>query len=271
MEILYFYPRWGSENLSWEAFFQNAAEDGFDGVEICVPVENDEKQLVRRLLVKTGLKLIAQQWLTLEENDFEKYKIKFEACIRNSVDLKPLFINSQTGRDYFSFEQNGEIIDLATRLEKELDIAIVHETHRGKMAYSPGITQQYFDRYPELKITADFSHWCNVTESYLQNFSQEVEETMSRSVHIHARVGHPEGPQVINPKAPEWEEALNFHLNWWDQIVELHSTSGNQFLTITPEFGPKPYMTTIPFLNNEIADQKELNIWMRNLLKERYN
>jgi hypothetical protein len=39
----------------------------------------------------------------------------------------------------------------------------------GGLAFMPALIQQYFDRYPDLRITADFSHWCNVSETFLQN------------------------------------------------------------------------------------------------------
>jgi len=41
-------------------------------------------------------------------------------------------------------------------------------------------------------------------------------------------------------------------------------------LTITPEFGPFPYMVSLPGTNEPIANQWEVNLFMMNLLKERY-
>ena len=41
-------------------------------------------------------------------------------------------------------------------------------------------------------------------------------------------------------------------------------------LTITPEFGPPPYLVTLPFTQQPLTDQWAVNVFMMNLLKERY-
>ncbi|GAB1483119.1 hypothetical protein MASR2M78_19350 [Treponema sp.] len=51
------------------------------------------------------------------------------------------------------------------------------------------------------------SRWCTVAESYLEDQKEAVDAALSRTDHIHARVGFPEGPQVGDPAAPEWEES----------------------------------------------------------------
>ncbi|MBS7233790.1 hypothetical protein KHA90_22490 [Flavobacterium psychroterrae] len=122
----------------------------------------------------------------------------------------------------------------------------------------------------QAKITADFSHWCVVSESLLEQQEDAVNLAISRAIHIHARVGHTEGPQVNDPKAPEWQIAVSAHLKWWDQIVKERVDDAAEFLTITPEFGPVPYMQTIPFSTMPVSNQWEINVYMMNLLKSRY-
>jgi hypothetical protein len=122
----------------------------------------------------------------------------------------------------------------------------------------------------EFLITADFSHWVCVTESMLQNFTEMVDEAIIRSRHIHARVRFEEGPQVPNPWAPEWKYALDNFLSWWDRIVEVNAEADCKILPLTTEFGPKPYMPTIPFTNQPVADQFGINCYMKDLLNERY-
>jgi hypothetical protein len=83
-------------------------------------------------------------------------------------------------------------------------------------------------------------------------------------------VGYPEGPQVPDPAAPEWNEALQYHLNWWDKIIARKRAEANTLVTITPEFGPYPYMVHLPYSQKPIADQWANNVYMMNLLRERY-
>uniref|UniRef100_UPI00404737EF hypothetical protein n=1 Tax=Mariniflexile sp. TaxID=1979402 RepID=UPI00404737EF len=93
---------------------------------------------------------------------------------------------------------------------------------------------------------------------------------ISRTEHIHARVGFPEGPQISDPRAPEWKSALNHHLLWWDKVVALKKSAHEKELTITPEFGPQPYMPVLPYSQTPLSNQWDINVFMMDLLKKRY-
>ena len=109
-----------------------------------------------------------------------------------------------------------------------------------------------------------------VHESLLQGKDAELQEILDRSYHIHARVGHAEGPQVSNPEAPEWKKALNRHLDIWEKVIKKHWKKDKTF-TITTEFGPADYMPTLPFTHLPVADQWKANVFMMKVLKERMN
>jgi hypothetical protein len=217
---------------------------------------------------KHNLAFIGQHWETVEP-DFEKHCKEFEFRLRNLADVKPIFINSQTGKDYYSFEQNVKLISLARDIAEETGVKIIHETHRGKFSFAAHITKKYLENIADLIITLDISHWCNTAESLLQDQKEAVDLAISRTDHIHARIGFAEGPQITDPRDPAWNEAMQFHLSCWDKVVKLKKDPDSP-LTITPEFGPHPYMMNLPFTNQPVSDQWEINIYMMNLLKERY-
>lgn len=269
MEILFFCPHWGLEQLTLEEAFQKIKDAGYDGVEMAVPFNPEKKHEFLQLLQKYSLKLIAQQWSATGET-FVQYKASFQEHLYHFAAVSPLFINSQTGKDYYSFEQNRELILLAEQISGETGIPIVHETHRGKFSFCAATTRQFLEAIPDFTLAADFSHWCNVSESFLQDQQDTVAIAINRAAHIHARVGHTQAAQVSDPRAPEWQEALNYHLNWWDSIVGKHREQGTKVFTITPEFGPWPYMPALPFTHQPVTSQWEANLYMRNLLKERY-
>jgi sugar phosphate isomerase/epimerase len=269
MKIKFFSPHWGMENMLLEEAFNKIKEAGFDGVEMTVPFQLQEKEHFLNLLEKYELDLIAQQW-SAAGITFKEYKQSFQQHLYHFASVKPLFINSQTGKDYYTFEQNSELIHLAAKIEEETGVPIVHETHRGKFSFCAAITGKFLEAIPGFSIAADFSHWCNVSESYLQDQQETVAVAIGRANHIHARVGHPQGAQVSDPRVPEWQEALQYHLQWWDAIIEKHRKSGTTLFTITPEFGPWPYMPALPYTRQPVTSQWEVNLFMRNLLKERY-
>jgi hypothetical protein len=93
---------------------------------------------------------------------------------------------------------------------------------------------------------------------------------LSRTGHIHARIGHAEGPQVNDPRAPEWKDALNAHLTWWDAIVANKLKHGETLITFLTEFGPPAYLPTLPYTQQPVANQWEINVHMMQLLRARY-
>jgi hypothetical protein len=118
-------------------------------------------------------------------------------------------------------------------------------------------------------ITADLSHWVCTTESFLENFPEAMEEAIRRTVHIHARVGFEEGPQVGDPRAPEWQEAVEKFVGWWQRMIDCRESAGAAVMTITAEFGPPPYLPTIPFSRQPVADQFAVNCYMKDLIAGR--
>lgn len=63
-----------------------------------------------------------------------------------------------------------------------------HETHRGRLGYSPQSTWPVFDMREQFCMPADLSHWVCVTESMLDNIAATFDEAIKRSRHIHVRI-----------------------------------------------------------------------------------
>jgi len=269
-DILFFCPRWGSEDMAWEDFLDQVKAAGYDGVEWAISrdVPVAEMERVWDLAYQKELVIIPQHYDT-HETLFRTHQQLFLAWLRKVEPFRPLKINSQTGRDFFTEHRTGQLLALARRFAQESGIPVCHETHRGKFTFAAHITKTYIKRNQELRLTLDLSHWVNVAETLLEDQPEIMPLVVERTDHIHARVGHAEGPQVPDPRMPEWQDALQTHLNWWDQVVWRKRALKEQ-LTITTEFGPYPYMVNIPQTGKPIADQWEVNVFMLNLLKERY-
>jgi hypothetical protein len=270
VKIKFFCPLWGSASLSYPQFFKKAREDGYDGVEMSLPFNKAEKSEILSLLRDYDLELVAQHYET-SDPDPRLHRENYRKHLYNLAEAKPLFINSQTGKDYFSFKQNAELIDISFQVEKETSVPVYHETHRGKFSFALHITRQFLEMIPKLELGLDVSHWCNVAESLLHDQPGNLEIALLHTRHIHARVGYAEGPQITDPRLAEWEETLNFHLSCWDKVYENFKLLKREYLTITPEFGPYPYMQHLPFTRMPVANQWEINAYMKDMLKARYS
>jgi sugar phosphate isomerase/epimerase len=267
MKLLFFRSLWGMVETGLEDRLKRIKTGGFDGVEMNAPDEPAQRQALRALLDALGLELIVQQHTTGQTP--AEHLASFEALYRRALDLHPRFINSHTGKDYYTTAENAAILRRAVEMESELGVPVTHEIHRGRATFSAPATEALIEAVPAVRFTADFSHWCVVHESLLEDQAERVAQAVAHSAHIHARVGFSEGPQVNDPRAPEWQAAVDAHLAWWQAIADCHAADGREALTITPEFGPPGYMPTLPFTRQPVSDLWEVNVYMRDLLRSR--
>lgn len=262
-------PYWGFNGSMYE-FFKKAKNDGYDGVEIIWL--NDASLCSQLFAAFKEFELEVGFLCRGDESDPQKqlhtYKNVLHKALTNPHQ-KPLYINVHSGRDFFSETENQKFIDHSLELEKRFDIPIYHETHRSRMLYAAHISKSFLEANKNLRITLDISHWCNVSESLLEDQQDAVMLALERTEHVHSRIGHPEGPQIGDPRAPEWKQAVDAHFAWWDKIVAMKKQEGKP-LTMLTEFGPPTYMPTIPFTNKPVADQWTINKYMMDIWKKRY-
>lgn len=269
MKILYFRSVWGLDEFpSVEAKLEKIKSGGFDGVELEVPLDVETCRRARKAADELGLLIVAQQWRTSGQTVAE-HTASLEPQYERALILKPLYLNSHTGCDHFTLEENLAIFDHANALAAKHGIEVYHETHRGRALFSAPATMQFLAARPKLKLVADFSHWCCVHESLLADQTERVTRATQNAFAIHARVGHTEGPQIPDPRDPLWQPNLEAHLAWWKKIVAHRKAEGCAMLPVCPEFGPAPYMTLLPHSHRPIADLWEINCFMRDWLKER--
>lgn len=266
-QLLVMATNWGF-NGSYDEFCAKAKAEGYDGAEIWWPGDEKSRTALFEALNKHGLK-IGFLWGS-GETDFRKHEEQFQKTIKNILDAKPIYVNCHSGKDFFSAEQNQKLIDFSYSAIAQTGIPVYHETHRGRALFSTPVTKNFINKSSQLKITLDISHWCNVHESMLGDQAEVIDLTLSRTEHIHARIGHPEGPQVNDPRAPEWKDAVQTHLNWWDKVVDRKRKEGGR-ITFLTEFGPPDYMPTIPYTRQPVANQWEINVYMLELLRKRYS
>jgi sugar phosphate isomerase/epimerase len=275
MRIRYICPYWGYEGKEAGRFLEDALLSGYDGIEINIP---DDGVFTQELLkgidrIKSehnpGFVFIAQQVLSVADESVTDYTRKMCSRLEYLSSLGPDFINSHTGKDHFSFDDNCDIIARAERIAKQSGIPVLHEIHRGRFTFHGKTLLPYFKVFPELKLTGDFSHWCTVSESMLQDQADVLEAVLPYIKHLHARIGFEQGPQVNDPFAPEWENHMETFIGWWQQVIAKQKAEQNPLLTITPEFGPGPYMPMMPYTREPLSDQHLINNKMKQVLKTR--
>ena len=266
MNLLFTKSKWEMWDDPLGSFLDRARGDGFDAVEIYLPAQAESALEIATQVADHGLKLVAQ--INTQGDCAEQHLETLERRFCFAAETAPLLINSHTGSDVFSFEDNLRIFERGCELSRELRLPFTNETHRSRPTGSGPQTRRYLEALPEMRLNADFSHWFCVHESDLTNQPENVDLAIQRASHIHARVGFDQGPQVPAPLAPEWADWTQLHLSLWQGIVATRQAAGAEFLTITPEFGPPPYMPVEPHTRRPLADAWEVNVEFHRWLRE---
>lgn len=268
-ELIVLATNWGFAGTT-EEFCAAAKKEGYDGIEIWWPGDDKGRQELFAALKKYRLQVgfLCAGNGTDPVAHLESFKRSTTAAATNSHQA-PLYVNCHSGKDFFSFEQSVPFIEHTVQLAKSSGIPVLHETHRGRIMYAAPVAKQHMQKNSALRLTLDISHWCNVHESMLEDQNDTVQQALDRTDHIHARVGHPEGPQVNDPRAPEWKDITETHFKWWDKIYDRKKKNG-QKMTFLTEFGPVHYMPALPYTVQPLSDQWAINVHMMKLLRERY-
>lgn len=260
MKLLVFRSLWGLTGPSRESIAR-IADAGFDGVE-GIPEDLERDELLK-ILRDHGLSLIA--------GVFAETPDEFETSLRRVAEYEPLLAFAHSGRDAMSRDAGCAFFERALAAEERVGLPVAHETHRGRLLYSPWSTRFYLERFPELRINADFSHWVTVCERLPVDQTEALELAISRTIHVHGRVGYEQGPQAPDPEAPEHEAHVRWHEEQWDRIRRAHEEDGREWISFTPEYGPPPYLHTLPFTGAPVADLQAVCARQAKRIRERWS
>lgn len=252
MKLWVFRALWGMTGTIPEQLERIRAA-GYEGVEfwpLSMPLERADWL---RLLDQYQLKAIVAANIEHRED--------LRSQLAELAAYQPLKINLHSGRDAMTWDEGCAFFEEALRVEAEIGVAVNHETHRGKILFTPWTTLAYLRQFPALKVTADYSHWVTVCERLPDDQAEVLALANQRAGHIHGRVGYAEGPQVPDPSAPEYADELAWHERQWEQIRRQHEAIGAAFLTFTPEYGPPGYLHTLPHTNVPVADLWTVCLW----------
>jgi sugar phosphate isomerase/epimerase len=153
--------------------------------------------------------------------------------------------------------------------EKENDFVVAHETHRKRFLHSPWAIRDFFLKYPDIRaqigLCADYSHLLCVAEVDTSDpvLNQVIDFLAPNVVHTQCRVGYDHGPQVPDPRSPEWIHYTEGMERWWDTIWQSQLARGYEYTTMIAEHGPPTYQMCVPGSQQPLADIWDVNHWVQ--------
>lgn len=266
MQLQTFKALWGNILPIHDAC-QQARLANFDGIEGRAPSTQHERLLWLDALDQNHSVYIAeivtgQDYVPNRNWSMQQHLDDLACQLENALPLNPLFATAITGLDAWPEEQSIEFFSQAMALADEKGIVISFETHRSRSLFNPWVTKRIVEAIPDIKLTADISHWCVVCERLMDVEIETIQAISGNVYHVHGRIGYDQGPQVPDPAAPEYAEALASHERIWQIFWTEQKAQNRKLSTFTPEFGPDGYCHLQPYTQQPVADIWKLNQWM---------
>ena len=263
MQLKVYKSLWGMAG-TLDTQFQRIRSAGYDGVE-SASSEIKDHLYFRQLLAEHSFDYVA-----LVYTEGPDHLEEFRRLVSSAMDLGPKKIVAHVGRDTMSYVKQVRFLEACLRLEEEIGMPIAHETHRRRPLFSPMQTVAILRELPDLKLNVDFSHWCCVTESLLEDHADAVSLATLQAIHIHGRVGYENGPQVPDPSVPEWQRCVAAHESWWNLVIAAHKERGEFELTFVPEYGPPTYMQTNPSTGQPVSELWDVCLWSADRFRKQF-
>ena len=266
MDIRFYRTFWGARS-SYIEFADEASADGYDGLEVPVPLEKSRQADLRAALDEHGFDLIAEictagSYVPERRATPAQHRDDFQRKLEAIHQVQTRQINCMAGCDAWPLAQSIDFFGELIALAKQAGIPISFETHRSRTLFTPWVARDMALALPDLYFTCDFSHWCVVCERLIDTENDALAVVAPRARHIHGRVGYDQGPQVPHPAAPEYAAALSAHQRWWELCWQGMQAAGLPQCTLTPEFGPDGYLHHQPFTDMPVGDLRQINRWM---------
>jgi hypothetical protein len=263
-ELILFASAWTFGGI--EACIREVETESFDGIEGPPPPTFAAARALGSTLATEGIPFIAEictggSYAPASAVPFDVHWEDFRAQVARAVEMGALFSTCLVGSDSWTEEKALEFFGRALELGSALGAELSFETHRSRPTFHPWATARFLRALPLLQLTCDFSHWCVVCERLVDD-EEVLALVISRARHLHARVGYAQGPQVPDPRAPEYAAELAAHEDWWRRVCLAAIKREAPTVTMTPEFGPDGYLHHAPFTNLPVADLGEINRWM---------
>jgi hypothetical protein len=251
----------------WEESFPRMKGAGYQGIELDLP-DSEGQHRLRERLEQFGFQYIAQ--IHTRGNTVEEHITCLKRRMIEAKHLKPRMVVCFGGHDGWGEPDVDLFIREALKIEEAVGIPIGHVTGRGRVLYQPWRTARLMEEHPGLKLCCSYSNWVVVTERLLEDIPSILQEAAKRCIHIHGRVGYEAGPQVPDPRAAEYQRQVEAHDLWWDAIWKTQAEQGVEATSFTPNYGPPPYLHTLPHTNAPVASLSEICDWQAARAKERF-
>lgn len=240
--------------------FSRCKAAGLEGVECWLSDENEKE--VTEALQRHGLRLaLGHRPFKVEDT---------QRLVERAVRVGADYVMAQPADAYTPVDQVAALVRAGRAAANDAGLCYFVETHRNNFTETIPQTLALIERVPELRITADLSHFVVVGEFYGwedERAHERMLPILERVAHIHGRISNGEQVQVdCSDGSPPW---ARFFVRLWTLAMQSWRAGAGpgDILPFSSELGPPRYAITTPD-GKEISDRWEQGLLMVQLAQE---
>lgn len=235
-------------------------EAGFEHIE-CWLDEAGQRE-VPPLVERYGLKLALGHRPNTVEDTLK--------LVETAARLKAQWVLCQPGTAYHSLDDIVRIVRAGAQAAADNGLCYFVETHRNNFTETIPQTLQLIEAVPEIKITADFSHFVVVGEFYGwdgEGALERMQPIIDKVAHIHGRISN--GEQVQVDVGDGSTDPARFFVKLWTAIFTAWKKTAQpgDIIPFSSELGPPRYAITLPD-GREFSDRWEQSLVLKKLAEE---
>lgn len=243
--------------------FARVKAAGFEAVECWL--SDDDERATKEALDQHNLRLILGH---------RPYKIQdTQNAVERAMRLGADFVFAQPGSAFHSLDEIAQLVTQGRKIANDNGLAYFVETHRNNFTENLPQTLQLIERVPEIRFTADLSHFVVVGEFYGwkdEGALERMAPVLERAAHIHGRISN--GEQVQVDVGDGSGDTAQFFVRLWTHIMKhwKQSAAPGDVLPFTSELGPPRYAITLPD-GREFSDRWAQSLIMKQLAEQAWN
>lgn len=248
----------GNVRWSMEEQLTHIKEAGFSGILHFVSDTKEDNKLYS---------LVSQEGLKLGISCFARKADELMPIARYAKEQGAFFINVMV-KDYFVV--GVEAINTILKMYEVcsgIGIPLFIETHRGTITQDLLRTISYAESIPELRFTADLSHYIVAGEFTEANEKLEAafDKILQKTASIHARISN--GEQIQISIGDGKNSLAESYIKWWEAGIRnwMKDASEGDIFPFVVELGPPPYGIPVPGKPGE-AEMELYDRWQQALV-----
>lgn len=240
--------------------FSRVKAAGFEHVECWLGDENEKE--VCEALQRHELKLILGH---------RPYKVDdTRTTVERAKRLGAEFLFMQPASAFTPLEEVAAMVIEGRKLAADNGLPCFVEVHRGNFTETIPQTLQLLERVPDIRFTADFSHFVVVGEFYGWKEEGALEKMLpilERTSHAHGRISS--GEQVQVDVGDGTNDTAQFFVRLWAEAMRnwKKAAQPGDVFPFSSELGPPRYAITLPD-GKEFSDRWEQSLVMKKLAEQ---